>query len=672
LESDQAREQLAILKGMRYDRAHQTQLALISCLPEHWRNLMRPLALIPPSSTLLRARREELKALGLEFLEAHKKDFDFWNGDEPHVRAILRALLWTDHPLMAIGYDAKGVKSSLRLVLQADGTAIVQGLMYDMTLDRREAAAAFVDQDTMWKFKQKFGGEAVRAIFTFVLNSGDWRQSPIVLAVIESTSGSVTGVSGLEILEAQLKEMVPRLVQEIRAERAEARGVAFAAPPAGDDAPYVMPIVSCADGDRANRGKPRSLKEATLDALVDDDGFLDLRLAEYARQLPENLLFMPDTLHYTKVEVNTAMPEGKWVVIAPTVDWIVRIRQLLLACGVPAPNLNRARKMHDQNPIVIAEGDFCRAALRIGRPEALAWLVPIILSVRGLRDVEAREVLLDWQTVDFCFALLQIVLKDEPEARAFGWKEANTRGNHGVYVQSTETGEKVMASRAVLSLAIAFHLGEVYTGFLTSMSVEHVYGALTFAAHGDLSPMNLAMAIAHMTAERAFIHKLGYDASMPGRLSERRTGAKLPAVDNVDLSRCMTIGQGIEAAFEILEFALEKSPEKLMWPEVLGSRPDRIFPTIDDLLRWLPKPIPKRIRKTQTTEQLGLTTATSWAILRVTLGQHALFAGGDFSDDDDNDGDVEERDLAKATDREEEEQAVEAGAFENEEEDTGE
>jgi hypothetical protein len=56
-----------------------------------------------------------------------------------------------------------------------------------------------------------------------------------------------------------------------------------------------------------------------------------------------------------------------------------------------------------------------------------------------------------------------------------------------------------------------------------------------------------------------------------------------------------------------------------------------------NLPAWLPQPKVHRQRRITSTEQIGYTTATPWAHLRVAIDQQKLFAGFDFSSDDDGD-----------------------------------
>jgi hypothetical protein len=51
---------------------------------------------------------------------------------------------------------------------------------------------------------------------------------------------------------------------------------------------------------------------------------------------------------------------------------------------------------------------------------------------------------------------------------------------------------------------------------------------------------------------RVFLHALRVDAAKPGSLSERQSGSILPEVDVTRLMRVLMIGQGIEAAFDVI------------------------------------------------------------------------------------------------------------------------
>jgi hypothetical protein len=104
------------------------------------------------------------------------------------------------------------------------------------------------------------------------------------------------------------------------------------------------------DGDRGNRYRPQALVAAALSRL-DSVGLEELgseRLHEFAE------------------------------------------KQCLLANGTPPPILNPTRKLHDQNPIWVADSFDCRRAVENGYPQLLPFVVPIILHLRSLVDVAPR------------------------------------------------------------------------------------------------------------------------------------------------------------------------------------------------------------------------------------------------------------------------------------------
>jgi hypothetical protein len=85
----------------------------------------------------------------------------------------------------------------------------------------------------------------------------------------------------------------------------------------------------------------------------------------------------------------------------------------------------------------------------------------------------------------------------------------------------------------------------------------------------------------------ALCPELQLDSSRPARLSDRESGAILPAV--------MTFRAGLEAAFEIILCAFPDIAAEIaarFWPvHALGPRPAfRVFPSLGALLDWLPQP----------------------------------------------------------------------------------
>jgi hypothetical protein len=72
----------------------------------------------------------------------------------------------------------------------------------------------------------------------------------------------------------------------------------------------------------------------------------------------------------------------------------------------------------------------------------IAYFLPIILGIRNQFDVEERETLLNWRVLNFCFALLQLVLKEEPAAKELDW--TRRRRPTAVFLETSETLEKVM------------------------------------------------------------------------------------------------------------------------------------------------------------------------------------------------------------------------------------
>ena len=321
------------------------------------------------------------------------------------------------------------------------------------------------------------------------------------------------------------------------------------------------------------------------------------------------------------------MPEESRLAMYPLFEDedLVLIRQCLLANGTPVPILSPKRKLHDQNPMWIAFSFDCRRAVENGCPQVLPFVVPIIPHLLGLMDVAPREQLLNWVTGLFGFALLQLVVKGLPEAKALGRMDVNKRGNKGLYVLSTETLEKILASTSELAVAMA-DCEAKYLGIFADQNVEHTFGGWAEAANGDLSMVNIARCVGAAVGQRAITHLLGLDAAKRGRVSELHSGSFLKRVDRIDFEQVWTIGQAVEAGFEMIELCFPgREPE---WPSVFGDRGSfRAFASMDDLLRWLPQPKPRVHKRIVSTEQLGYTTATAWTHQRHAQQQHAVFAG---------------------------------------------
>jgi hypothetical protein len=128
----------------------------------------------------------------------------------------------------------------------------------------------------------------------------------------------------------------------------------------------------------------------------------------------------------------------------------------------------------------------------------LSFVVPVILHRRRLVGVASREQLLKWITVPFGFAVLQLIVKGLPEAKALDRMDVNKRGNKGLYVLSTETLEKILASSSELAVAMADCEPKPLRIF-ADQSVERMFGGWTEAAKGwlkgDLSLVDIARCV---------------------------------------------------------------------------------------------------------------------------------------------------------------------------------
>jgi hypothetical protein len=111
-------------------------------------------------------------------------------------------------------------------------------------------------------------------------------------------------------------------------------------------------------------------------------------------------------------------------------------------------------------------------------------------------------------------------------------------------------------------------------------------------AKGDLSLVNSAGRVGAAVGQRAITHLLGMDAAQRGRVSEHDSGSFLNRVDHTDYTKVLTIGQAIEAAFELIGLCFpEGEPE---WPSVFGDRGSlRAFASMGEPLQWLPQPKPR-------------------------------------------------------------------------------
>ena len=141
--------------------------------------------------------------------------------------------------------------------------------------------------------------------------------------------------------------------------------------------------------------------------------------------------------------------------------------------------------------------------------------------------------------------------------------------------------------------------------------------------------VNIERVIGMNVGKQAILHALCMDAAKPGRLSQRHSGSHLPAVDGINEEQVLTIRQGVEAAFEIIELSMPAAlaDGEIEWPDVFGRRGAwRAFGSLDELLRWLPHPQMRKARKILSTEQLGMKTATAWSHLLHIQGQHRVFA----------------------------------------------
>jgi hypothetical protein len=146
-----------------------------------------------------------------------------------------------------------------------------------------------------------------------------------------------------------------------------------------------------------------------------------MNLVALARTIPSERLCFPDTLHFTKLMCNRGMDPATRLVPVPTIDFVFPVREFALGAGIPAPVLDPKRKLHDSNPLHIAYSNCLERAIGNGQPAVIAYFLPIILGIRHQFDVEERETLLNWRVLNFCFALLQLVLKEELAAKEFGW-----------------------------------------------------------------------------------------------------------------------------------------------------------------------------------------------------------------------------------------------------------
>jgi hypothetical protein len=577
---------------------------------------------MPSAGTLLSARKRELARRGLTLLTSDEPNLELWDGAPEHVEILLLPQWHTSHPHATLSYDAKGLKSSLSVKKMVDGTFTVRGAMYDLRLSRDEGRALFGEHfgepSAVHLLHEALRGDAAHAFHLFLLNSADPLQESVIVMILLSSSGNIAGVSGFSQAEAELKQSILKVLPHLK-----------------------QPLVSVCDGDRGNSHRPRAIANRVVKTIQEGTlaAFGEQRLHELAKQLPANWRCGPDGLHCCKNQVNRAMPDDTLLNLFPTDEFVVHIRQLLLDIGAPPAMLNTTRKLHDQNALWFAFSNSPRLAVERGKPEALPFLITIILHLRSLLDVAPREQLLAWLTVDWGIGALQLVARKLQEARALGWTEAKRQGNHGLLLQSSETYEKIIAGSGELAIAVANRRAK-YTGIFSTQNCEHALGALAGETHGDLSVVNIANAVGRSVGRRVLTHRLGLDAAKPGRLSERHSGAILPAVSRIDFSQVLTIAQGIEAAFEIFEFA---TPDRFLeWPEeLLGPRPGRVFADVQELLAWLPQPKPKISKRVMSTEQVGLTTAATFGHVLLAKQRVDMFQEATRGQDVD-DGEVEE------------------------------
>jgi hypothetical protein len=86
-----------------------------------------------------------------------------------------------------------------------------------------------------------------------------------------------------------------------------------------------------------------------------------------------------------------------------------------LLSALPAYYLDMSKGMDDRLPIGLSEGDFCRQAVREGRPVLLLVLAPLVIALRVFREPSgklSREQRLDYVTFLFGFVLVTLLLKE--------------------------------------------------------------------------------------------------------------------------------------------------------------------------------------------------------------------------------------------------------------------
>jgi hypothetical protein len=114
--------------------------------------------------------------------------------------------------------------------------------------------------------------------------------------------------------------------------------------------------------------------------------------------------------------------------------------------------------------------------------------------------------------------------------------------------------------------------------------MSNTLGGWAEAAPGDLWLVNIAGCVGAAVGQRAITHVLGMDAAKRGRGSEHDSGSLLKGIDHIDHTKVLTIGQAVEAAFELIELCFpRREPE---WPSVIGDRGSfHAFASMDDLLQ---------------------------------------------------------------------------------------
>jgi hypothetical protein len=268
--------------------------------------------------------------------------------------------------------------------------------------------------------------------------------------------------------------------------------------------------------------------------------------------------------------------------------------EFLLLPHFPVYFLDPSKAMDDRIPIAISEGDFCRLAVREGRPALLLVLAPIVVGLRIFRDGAdsmSREQRLEYANFLLGFAIVTQLFKRTNFSGATEKHKSNEPSLRHLW--RDDTLQKLLVTMYRLTLLLADPRA-CYLGSITSQCLEHFWGILKRLAHGDLTIDSLLRAADRYLALQFICEVLNVSCTQPGR--ERHSGAHLPEQMDIDWSRVPSIAAGCFAALEFYRFALPQFSEKIVVPPCLLEHavPPR-WGSVHDFLAWLPQPVPAQL-----------------------------------------------------------------------------